>query len=373
MTKRPSSQKRSILHVDLDPFIVSVERSLDPGLRGRPVIVGGGNVDHGFVAAASAEARETGVRPGQTLTHARRLCPTGVVRPGDLDAYARASDEITALLLARSRRVERPSSDEAYVDLTPEGPRALAPVTAAEQIKDEIQRRLGLDASLGLASSRLAARVASRWARPRGLLLVLPGYEESFLRRQSVSFLPDLPPHLETALVKAGLETLGAVADADEQALASLVGSFAAARLREAARGIDEPAVAVAAPPVVVAEELRLRARAADRQALLAIVEGIVGRVWRRIHPFDLTIGSLTLEIHRAGDGGERRSDAFEPPIETEDELRAAARTMAESLATTPAGVRGLALRAARLSPPARQAPLFPTWSSDPLRRTSLR
>src|SRR6185503_12691917 len=213
-------------------------------------IVGAGPDGSGIVAAASAEARAAGVRAGQSILAARRACPSGVFRAGDLDAYARFSEDVTSILLAASRRVERPSADEAYVDLTREDDRATAPVAAAEAIKDEIQRRLGLDASLGLASSRLAARVASTWARPRGLLVVLPGYEASFLARQPLCFLPDLPPHLEKALEQAGLVTLGQVAACAPAALAEAVGTPAATKLQEAARGEGEPPVAVTAPPV---------------------------------------------------------------------------------------------------------------------------
>ena len=209
---------RRILHVDLDPFFVSVERSLDPSLRDRPVVVGGGPGPSGLVAAASTEARASGVRAGLSLAEARRLCPEAVVRPGDLEAYARVSDEVTALLLSASRRVERPSTDEAYVDLTPEHPGAPSPVPAVEVIKDELHRRLGLDASFGLASSRLAARVASSFSRPRGFVVVLPGYEMSFLAGKPVSFIEDLPPHLESALERLHLHTLGELAAADPKA-----------------------------------------------------------------------------------------------------------------------------------------------------------
>lgn len=186
-------RKRHILHVDLDPFFVSVERSLDPSLRGRPVIVGGDAASEGVVAAASKEALALGVHAGQSLLDAHRLCPTGMFRSGDLEAYARASEDVTAILLSASRRVERPSADEAYVDLTPDTPEAPHPVSAAERIKEELQRRLRLDASLGLAGTRLAARVASRGARPRGLLVVLPGYEAHFVARQPLSVLTELP------------------------------------------------------------------------------------------------------------------------------------------------------------------------------------
>ena len=132
---------------------------------------------------------------------------------------------------------------------------ATAPVAAAEAIKDELQRRLGLDASLGLASTRLAARVASTWARPRGLLVVLPGYEALFLARQQLSFLPDLPSHIESALEKAGFETLGQVGDANAAALAEMVGQVAAERLQDAARGAGEQPIAVTAPPSSIQEE----------------------------------------------------------------------------------------------------------------------
>src|SRR5437899_4345465 len=143
-----------------------------------------------------------------------------------------------------------------------------APVAAVETIKDELQRRLGLDASLGLASSRLAARIASSWAKPRGLLLVLPGYEASFIARQPLRALDDLPPHLAAELERAGLTTLGQVSESDDAALAALAGPSAAARLREAARGEGEDPVAVSAPPTSIQEEAVIRDRRSDRKAL---------------------------------------------------------------------------------------------------------
>lgn len=358
--KSAAARRRSILHLDLDPFLVSVERSLDPLLRGRPVIVGGDG-SSGVVAAASSEARAAGVRPGQTLGAARELCPEGVFRPGDLERYARFSDDVTTVLLSASRRVERPSSDEAYVDLTPESPASPAPVASAEQIKDEIQRRLGLDVSLGLASSRLAARVASAWARPRGLLVVLPGYELSFLARQPVAALPDLPPHLEAALTKAGFETLGQLAEADQETLERVAGS-GAARLRETARGEVEEPVAVSAPPTWVQEEATIRDRRSDRAALEAVLDGLATRAWRRLLPFDLQAGTATVEVRRS-DATLRRSENASPGIDDERTVRELARTLAEPLLEPPGGVRALQLRLSRLSPPCSQVPLFPRLS----------
>lgn len=345
--------------MDLDPFLVSVERSLDPALRGRPVIVGGDADGSGIVAAVSAEARALGVRPGQTVLAARRLCPQGTFRPGDLDTYARASEDVTALLLSTSRRVERPSADEAYVDLTREGPGARPPVAAAEAIKDEIQRRLGLDASLGLASSRLAARVASSWARPRGLLVVLPGYEASFLARQPISFLPDLPAHLEAALEKAGFKSLGEVEGADLDALRQVVGTVAAEKLKAAASGQGDEPVAVAAPPSAVQEEAVLRDPRSDRATLENLLEGLVHRAWRRLKPFGLEAGSLQVEVRRP-DGVQRRTESLGAGLADEEELRELVLSLAIPLLEPVTSVRALQVRLGRLQREVGQGRLFP-------------
>jgi DNA polymerase-4 len=349
--------RRTILHVDLDPFFVSVERSLEPSLRGRPVVVGGDGAGLGFVAAASEEARQAGVRLGMPMAQARLACPGAAFRRGDLDVYGRCSQEVTAVHLAASPRVERPSADEAFVDLTVEAPADATPVRAAERIRDELQRRLGLDASLGLASSRLAARIASGWAKPRGLLVVFPGYERSFLAGRALSVL-GLPPHLATALEKAGLATLGQVADADEPALAAVVGPAAASRLGALARGEQETRIAVAAPPDFVQEESAIRARATDRVALEEIADALARRAARRLKPFRLGARAVLVEVRRAA-GSARRTDVFGTAVFDEDAIAARVRSLLEPLLDPVAGVRALQVRLARLEPGAARPPLF--------------
>jgi DNA polymerase-4 len=357
---KTSPKPRRILHVDLDPFVVSVERCLDPSLRGRPLIVGSGDGDGGVVAAASAESRAAGVRPGQSVATARRRCPEAEFRGGDLEEYARVSEEVTQILLQASRRVERPSADEAYVDLTREGLTSPHPVPAAETVKDELQRRLGLDASLGLASSRMTARVASTFARPRGLLVVLPGYEASFLARQPLSFLPDLPPHLQTVLETAGLKTLGEVAAADHESLVKVVGPAAAQRLQQAARGEGETPVPITAPPMRVAEEAPIRDRRSDLAALLEVVDGVAARAYRRLRPFDLGASQVAVEVTRT-EGVLRREESFEPAIADEETLRSVTRSLAGPLLEPAAGVRSVQVRLGRLGRAGAQAPLFRT------------
>jgi DNA polymerase-4 len=255
--------------------------------------------------------------------------------------------------------VERPSADEAYVDLTPEHAASPGPVAAVETVKDEIQRRLGLDCSLGLASSRLAARVASTWARPRGFLLVLPGYEALFLARQPLSFLPDLPPHIEACLLRAGFDTLGKVAGAEEADLVAAVGQPAAIRLRETARGEREEAVPVAAPPAWVQEESLIRDRRSDRATLQAVLEGLVRRACRRLRPFGLQAAHVTVEVRRP-EGTLRRGEAIPPGANEEETLVKIVQALAEPLLEPASSARSLHVRLSRLESPGAQAPLFP-------------
>jgi DNA polymerase-4 len=349
---------RSIVHVDLDPFFVSVERSLDPSLRGQPVAVAGGTDALAVIAAASSEARALGVRPGQTVKQARALCPGLVIRPGDLETYGRISDEVTSCLLGVSRRVERASADEAYLDLT-EATDGRGPVARVEALKDQLQRRLGLDASLGLASTRLAARVASSWAKPRGFLLVLPGYEASFLAGRPITFL-DLPPHVEAGLREVGLDTLGAIAEADDAALVAAVGPALAARVRAAAQGHDEEPIPVAAPPASLQEEATIRDRRTDAAGLAAVIDGLVRRAARRLRPFSLAAEQVSVEVRRP-EATARRSVPLHPGTSDEDTLVAAAQGLAGPLLEAPQ-VRGLLVRLGKLRPEATQATLFPDF-----------
>jgi len=355
---RTTHRARRILHVDLAPFFVAVERSLDPALRDRPVVVGGSSGSDGIVAAASDEARDRGVRPGQALARARELCPEAVFRPGDFETYARISDEVTTVLLGASRRVERPSADEAYVDLTaPSG--GAAPVPAAEAIKDALQRRLGLDASLGMASCRLAARVASRGARPRGLLVLLPGYEASFLARHDLEVLEDLTPRQALALREAGITTLGQLASADEEALNAGLGRAASARLRAQARGEDDAPIERAAPPAWVLEEQTLRSVHNDRDALGEIVEHLAARAVRRLRPFGLGAHGVSVEVRRRL-GSERRHAQLPFPLTGEREAAECVARLAAPLLEASSAVRSLHVRLANLSEPHRQGTLFP-------------
>src|SRR5262249_43273555 len=165
----------SILHADLDSFYASVEQRDDPTLRGRPVIVGGG-----VVLAASYEAKAYGVRTAMGGAQARRLCPHAVVVPPRMAAYSRASDDVFEVVRNCTPIVEAVSVDEAFLDVG--GLRRVSgtPVEIAARLRADVRDQVGLPITVGIARTKFLAKVASREAKPDGLLLVPPGQELAF-------------------------------------------------------------------------------------------------------------------------------------------------------------------------------------------------
>jgi DNA polymerase-4 len=242
---------RVILHVDLDAFFVAVELARDPSLRGKPVVVGGDPNGRGVVATASYEAREFGVHSALPLSTAKRLCPQAIFLRGDFPAYQRASKAFHGILAGFSPLVEPGGLDEAYIDITGCGPviaaRCAVPADASNEdlalaAADAIRRRVRdeqqLTASVGIASGRSVAKIASDAAKPDGVLLVPAGSEAQFLAPRTVRDLPGLGPKAEAHLTRLGIRTLGQLAALPEGTLRALFGSWGP-DLGRRARGVD--------------------------------------------------------------------------------------------------------------------------------------
>jgi DNA polymerase IV len=173
---------RTILHVDLDAFFAAVEQRDRPELRGLPVIVGGGGPgDRGVVSAASYEARRFGVHSAMPLRTAARLCPDGVFLGVDGAKYQRVSREVMAILRRYTPLVEPISIDEAFLDVTASGALFGDGESIARQIKHTVATEIGLTISVGVAASKLVAKVASDLRKPDGLVVVAAGTEAEFL------------------------------------------------------------------------------------------------------------------------------------------------------------------------------------------------
>lgn len=224
----------SILHADLDSFYASVEQRDDPGLRGRPVIVGGG-----VVLAASYEAKAYGVRTAMGGTQARRLCPHAVVVPPRMSAYSKASDAVFEVFRDCTPQVEPLSVDEAFLDVA--GLRRVSgtPLAIGARLRRDVRIRVGLPITVGIARTKFLAKVASQEAKPDGLLLVPPDGELEFLHPLPVRRLWGVGAVTADKLHTHGITTVAQVAELGESMLASMVGPAMGRQLYALSRNID--------------------------------------------------------------------------------------------------------------------------------------
>ena len=196
------------MHIDLDAFFVSVEQAENPELKGKPVVVGGRPDQRGVVASASYEARAFGLRAGMPLTTASRLCPQAIFIQGSFPKYQGASQRFMAILADFSPYLEPVSLDEAYLDVTGFESLYGSIHQMAVAIKKRIRDELGLFASIGIASCKVVAKVASELSKPDGLIEVAMGQECSFLSPLPITRLPGIGKKTERILNGLGINTI---------------------------------------------------------------------------------------------------------------------------------------------------------------------
>jgi len=228
----------TILHVDMDAFFVSVELLDRPDLRGKPVVVGGQPNQRGVVSAASYEARRYGIQSAMPLRTAGRLCPHAVFLEPRHERYSEWSDRIAAILAQYSPRVEMASVDEAYLDLAGSERLLGHPLAAAHRLRQEIKTKTNLPSSIGIARTRLVAKVASDQAKPAGLLWIPAGSEAAFLALLAVRKIPGIGKVTEAALHGLGIETVAQLAAYPRERLEEIYGQWGTALYRKA-RGED--------------------------------------------------------------------------------------------------------------------------------------
>ena len=244
----------TILHVDLDAFFAAVEQRDDPSLRGKPVLVGG-SARRGVVAAASYEARTYGVFSAMPMAEALRRCPHAIVVPHRMERYADASRGFFAILADFSPTVEGLSFDEAFVDLTG-SERLLGPPRAVGlAIKERVRRELALVASVGIAPTKMAAKIASDIDKPDGLRVVPADSVPAFLAPLPIGRLFGVGAVTADALRELGLVTIGDVAAYPEAGLVARLGPTTGAMIAALARGEDTRIVEEETAPVTIGHQ----------------------------------------------------------------------------------------------------------------------
>src|ERR1044071_9318156 len=229
---------RTVFHVDMDAFFVSVEELFDPSLKGKAVVVGGQRDERGVVSAASYEARKFGVHSAMPLRTAAKLCPHAIFVPGHPQRYREYSQKVYEILNRFTPKLEMASIDEAYLDLTGADRLHGPPLRAAFLLHEAIKRGTGLNSSIGVATSRLVAKISSDQAKPNGILFVIPGLEARFLAPLEIRKVPGVGKVTERNLQRLGIRRIGDLAALDEHILEQHFGKWGLA-LSGKARGED--------------------------------------------------------------------------------------------------------------------------------------
>ena len=292
--------QRTIIHADLDAFYASVEVLDDPSLRGKPVIVGGRRNERGVVSAASYEARRFGVHSAMPLRSASRKCPHVVFLPVRPDRYRELSKKVMAIFANYTPLVEPISLDEAFLDVSAsaaafgDGPRI------ARLIKDRVRDEVGLVVSVGVATNKLCAKVASDLRKPDALVVVPPGDEAAFLAPLPIRRLWGVGPQAQAALGDYGVTTIGQLAAIPPGTLHRRFGRHGD-DLAARARGEDRSQVQTMHAPKSVGHEHTFDTDTAEVGRLEATLLDLAESVASRLRRHDLAAGTVQLKLRYEG------------------------------------------------------------------------
>ncbi|MFJ3160619.1 DNA polymerase IV [Streptomyces kanasensis] len=330
----------TILHLDMDAFFAAVEQAAKPSLRGKPVIVGGLG-PRGVVATASYEARPFGVRSAMPMAQARRLAPNAAYLVPRFAVYRTVSGQVMELLGRLSPLVEPLSLDEAFVDLEAGGAAYDAATARAvgERLRADIHAVTGVTGSVGLAGSKMLAKIASEEAKPDGLVLIEPGTERELLAPMGVRTLPGVGPATGEHLRRAGMTTVADLAEAGEDELVRLLGRAHGASLYAMALGHDDRPVVAERDAKSVSVEDTFDVDLHDRVRVRWEVERLAERCVRRLRDAGRSGRTVVLKVRRYDFSTLTRSETLRGPTDDPVVVREAAARLLDAVDTT-GGVR---------------------------------
>jgi DNA polymerase-4 len=285
----------------MDAFFVSVEELYDPSLKGKPVVVGGARDQRGVVSAASYAARKFGVHSAMPLRTAAQLCPQAIFVDGHPDRYRDYSRKVMQVLNSFTPVVEMASIDEAYLDLTGTERLHGPPLRTAHALHERIKGETGLNCSVGIATARMVAKVASDQAKPNGILWVVPGDEAAFLAPLDVRKIPGVGKVMEKHLSTIGIRKVGDLAALDEQFLIERFGRWGLA-LAGKSKGLDaggwfDEEIGASGPPKSISHEHTFNDDTADTKILEATLARLSEMVARRLREQNLHARTVQLKL----------------------------------------------------------------------------
>ena len=289
---------RVIAHIDMDAFYASVEVLDNPGLQGKPVIVGG-DLNRGVVSAASYEARRFGVHSAMPIFKAKQKCPHGIFLPVRMARYQEVSRAVMGILGAFSPLVEQVSVDEAYIDLTGTEPLFGDAERVALEIKQKIREKTSLTCSIGISTCKFLAKIASDMKKPDGLAMIPPETIQDFLSTLSIRKVPGIGQKTEAQLLSMGIQYLGDVKRYPPKRFYKTFGKFGI-RLVELANGIDTSLVTPHSPPKSISSEDTLPEDTDDIEILKKYLMQQAEIVARSLRKKGFKGKTLTLKIKHA-------------------------------------------------------------------------
>jgi DNA polymerase-4 len=296
MTQSPL---RSILHVDMDAFFVSVEELEDPSLKGKPVVVGADPEGRGVVAAASYEARKYGVHSAMPIRTAKKLCPNAIFLRGHYSKYTDYSRKIYGVFETFTPVVEMVSIDEAYLDLTGTERLHGGTLRAADRLILTVKERTGLNCSVGASTSHLVSKIASDQAKPHGLLHVFPGCEAAFLAPLPIRRMPGIGKVTEPHLLELGIATIGDLQTFGEDKLRERFGRYGE-WLWTKSRGRDIEAYQYEEEPKSISHETTFDVDTVDAEELERTLSYLAQLVARRLRDHGLFSRTIGLKLRNS-------------------------------------------------------------------------
>lgn len=340
---------KTIFHLDMDAFFVSVERILDPSLEGKPVIVGGDPHGRGVVAACSYEARKFGLHSAMPIRNAFKLCPQGVYLHGHYKEYVRYSKAVKNLLEKKLPLVQQASVDEFYIDFTGCSGIYGPPLQFATDLQKEIGDKLSLPCSIGIASNTTIAKIASDFKKPKGITYVAPGTEKEFLAPLAIERIPGIGKKTFPILRARSFRTIGDLANSSTDYLSTLLGKFGT-DLWEKANGKGNDILTTEHERKSVSKEITFDEDIVGKSQIEDYIFELTGKVGQLIRNENWQALTISIKLRYSDFETITRAKTLVNPTDDDKVIFETARTLFRQAYTRRVGIRLIGIHLSKLN-----------------------